>query len=70
MPLATGLLLNGYRSLAEVCAPLAADLGRCFWVVDIQSGPFRSDSILASDENEALADSCFLDLPAFALSTH
>src|SRR5262245_55923881 len=65
MPLTTGLLLNGYRSLAEVCAPLAADLERCFWIVDLYSGPFHFDWLYPSEENEALADASSWHPPAF-----
>jgi hypothetical protein len=71
MPITAGLVLKGRRSLAEVCAPLAADLDRCFWVVDLYSGPFRSDWLFASADNEALAERQFWDLPAFEdTSTH
>ena len=71
MPILTSLLLPAPRSLSEVCAPLAAELERCFWVVDLYSGPFRADWMFASEANEALAERHFWDLPAFAnRSTH
>jgi hypothetical protein len=71
MPIATGLALNGRRSLSEVCAPLAADLDRCFWMVDLYSGPFLAHWLFASEENEATFDRQYWDVPAFAdTSTH
>jgi hypothetical protein len=66
MPILVGLVLNGRRSLAEVCAPLAADLDRCFWVVDLYSGPFRCDWLFASADNETRAEQQFWDVPVFA----
>jgi hypothetical protein len=71
MPVVSGLVLDGPRSLSEVCGPLAAELSHCFWVVDLYSGPFRADWMFASAENEELAARQFLDIPAFAnTSTH
>src|SRR5256885_1079245 len=71
MPIVACVVLKGYRSLSEVCGPLAADLDRCFWVVDLYSGPFRADWMFASADNEALAEQQFWDMPAFAdTSTH
>jgi hypothetical protein len=66
VPTVTGLVLNGNRSLSEVCSPLAADLHRCFWVVDLYSGPFRSKWLFASTDNEALAEQQYWDILAFA----
>jgi hypothetical protein len=57
-----GLVLPGYRSLREVCAPLADEWSRCFSVVDLQSGPF--DGLWAT-ENEALVDRQMWNLPVF-----
>jgi hypothetical protein len=66
MAVASGLVLDGYRGLAEVCAPLAAELSRCFWVVDIQSGPFDSAWLYESEANEALVESLWWEVPALA----
>lgn len=67
----TGLVLEGYRSLPEVCVPLADELARCFCVVDAQSGPFDSRWLFESPENEALADRLSWPVPAFVnTSTH
>jgi hypothetical protein len=71
MPVAAGLVLAGYRFLSDVCRPLAAELSRCYWVVDLYSGPFRTDWMFASAENEALAENQFWDIPEFtSTSTH
>jgi hypothetical protein len=59
------IVLNGHRSLPEVCAPLAAALDRCFWVVDLYSGPFRADWVFASEENEALYERQYWEVPVF-----
>jgi hypothetical protein len=64
MPVASGLVLDGYRALAEVCAPLAAELSLCFWVVDIQSGPFDSLWMFETEANEALVDGLLCEIPA------
>jgi hypothetical protein len=66
MPVVSGLVLDGSRSLAEVCAPLATELSRCFWVIDCQSGPWKSDWMYESERNEALADRQLWDVPALA----
>ena len=65
MPIDVGLVLPGNLSLHEVCAPLADELSRCFWVVDIQSGPFDSLWLYQSPENEALVDRQSWPVPAF-----
>jgi hypothetical protein len=71
MPIDARLILTGPRSLPEVCVPLAAELARCFWVVDLYSGPFRHDWLFASEDNEALCDQQYWEVPAFAnTSTH
>jgi len=59
-----GLVLNGDRSLTDVCAPLANELQRCFWVVDAQAGLFRSGC--CSDEGLALSERYGWNIPAFA----
>jgi hypothetical protein len=59
-----GLVLNGCRSLSKICAPLANELQRCFWVVDAQSGPFRGG--FASVEGQMLYEKCYWNIPAFA----
>jgi hypothetical protein len=69
MPVVNGLVLDGYRSLPEVCAPLAAKLTRCFWVVDAQSGPFYSSWMYESEQNQALAERQLWDVPALADTT-
>jgi hypothetical protein len=66
MPVVNGLVLDGYRSLPEVCAPLAAELTCCFWVVDCQSGPFRSSWMDESEQNEALTERQWWGVPALA----
>jgi len=66
MPINTGLILDGYRSLPEVCTPLAAELARCFWVVDLQNGPFDSSWLYESDQNEALVERQWWEVPALA----
>jgi hypothetical protein len=66
MPIENGLVLEGYRSLAEVCEPLATDLSRCFWVVDCQSGPWKSAWFYESRRNQALAASQSWSVPALA----
>lgn len=66
MPLAVGLVLEGYRSLPEVCAPLADEWARSFCVVDVQSGPFDSLWLFDSPENEALTERLAWDVPALA----
>src|SRR5688572_28462273 len=65
MPVNVGLVLPGKHSLREVCAPLADELSRCFWVVDIQSGPFDSLWLFDSPENEALVERQSWPVPAF-----
>ena len=64
-----GLVLPGKHSLREVCAPLADELSRCFWVVDIQSGPFDSLWLFESPENEALVERQSWRVPAFGHSS-
>ncbi len=66
MPVESGLVLDGYRSLTEVCAPLANELSLCFWVVDSQSGPFDSAWLYELEENEALIESLWWAGPALA----
>jgi hypothetical protein len=56
MSLETGFALDGYRSLGEVCAPLADELARCYWLLDLYSGPWDIMWLWESAENEALAD--------------
>jgi hypothetical protein len=68
MPVVNGLILDGYRTLAEICAPLAAELARCFWVFDCQSGTFRS-SYESEERNQALAERLWWDVPALANSS-
>jgi hypothetical protein len=65
MPVSSGLILDGKRSFAEVCAPLADDLADCFWALDsdwqIDHGWYYE-----SDENEDLVRSLRWNLPALA----
>jgi hypothetical protein len=56
MSIDTGFALDGYRSLREVCAPLADELAHCFWVIDLYSGPLKILWLYESEENETLAD--------------
>src|SRR5215203_2521599 len=65
MAVDVGIVLDGNRSLKEVTRPLGAELTRCFWMVDIQSGlftPWRYES----DENEAIVEEQYWDLPEIA----
>lgn len=66
MSVTSGLVLEGDRSLAEVCEPLANESSLCFWVVDIQSGPFDSLWLYESAANEALVASLWWEVPALA----
>ena len=66
MPVTAGLVLDGEHSLPEVCAPLAADLRRCFCVVDIQAGPLDSLWLFASLEHERTVEELSWKLPSFA----
>lgn len=59
-----GLVLSGHRSLTEVCAPLANELQRCFWVVNAQAGLFRSGC--CSEEGLALSERYGWNISAFA----
>jgi hypothetical protein len=54
MPIESGFILPGYRSLPEICEPLAAELSRCFWLVDVQLGLFAR-WLYESDENDEIA---------------
>lgn len=65
MPALPGLVLDGDRSLPEVPAPVADELARCFWVVDIQCGPLDSRWVYASPKNEALVGRLAWSVPAF-----
>jgi hypothetical protein len=65
MSIETGFALDGRRSLREVCAPLADELARCFWVIDLYSGPLKILWLYESLENEALADRQAWDVPAY-----
>lgn len=66
MVIDTRLILSGNRSLPEVCAPLAAEFERCFWVVDLYYGPFKTAWLSESDENEALFGRQYWKVPAIA----
>jgi hypothetical protein len=66
-----GLVLPGYRALRDICAPLADEWSRCFCVIDVQAGPIDSLWLYESPENEALVESLWWTVPAFAnTSTH
>jgi hypothetical protein len=69
MTVECGLVLDGYRSLPEVCAPLAAELARCFWAVNLQSGPFDSLWMFETEANEALVESLRCEVPALENSS-
>jgi hypothetical protein len=64
MPVTHGIILDGYRSLPEVCAPLATEFERCFWVICVQSGPFDFGWLFESERNEALVERQLVDVPA------
>jgi hypothetical protein len=66
MAVDAGLVLDGYRSLAEVCAPLAEELSRCYWLIDIQSGPFKAMWWMESEENEAEVERVSWPVPGTA----
>ena len=65
MPIDAGFVLSGNHPLREICEPLANELSRCFWVTDVQSGPFNSLWLYESAENETLAEEQLWDVPAF-----
>ena len=57
MPVSTRLILKGYRPISEILAPLGDELDRCFWAVDVQSGPFNDPDVLPEAQ--------FWEVPAF-----
>ena len=63
MAVKNGLTLQGYLPLDVVCHPLAAELARCYWVIDEQAGPFDSLWIYQAPEPEELLDRQFLEVP-------
>ena len=69
MEIDTGWILPGYRRLRDMLAPLADELARCFWVVDVQPSPFDSLWVFESPENEALLERQLWEVPAFADSS-
>ncbi|HQR06004.1 MAG TPA: hypothetical protein PLN21_04230 [Gemmatales bacterium] len=71
MSLTNGLVLNGYYSLKEICAPLSAEWAECFCVVDVQGGPIKSLWVFDSPENESLYEQLYWEIPACKnTSTH
>jgi hypothetical protein len=66
MALELGIIFPGYRPLADVCVPLATELARCYWVVDVQMGALDADWML---DNEAILDRHFWDVPALRHSS-
>jgi hypothetical protein len=71
LPIKVGLLLRGDHSFAEVCAPLADELSRCFWVMDVQMGCAALNSLwlVESDEHKALWESLYWPVPAFKMTS-
>jgi hypothetical protein len=63
MPVERGLVLDGYRSLRAIFEPLAAELARCFLLVDVQAGPFDLWSGGRFEDNMALIDGQLWDVP-------
>ena len=63
MPVTSGLILNGRRSFAEVCAPLALELADCYWAVD-HDWQIDHEWYYESDDHQALVDSLRWDLPS------
>jgi hypothetical protein len=55
MAIESGFVLPGQVPLSEICKPLALELSRCFWLVDVQSGLFRSRFDLTEDLVERLS---------------
>ena len=66
MPIASGLVLNGYFSLKEICEPLSTEWAQSYCVIDVQAGPINSLWVFDSPENESLYDQLHWEVPAFA----
>ena len=66
MAVELGIICPGYRPLADVCIPLATELARCYWVVDVQAGALGAAWMI---DNYALFDRHLLDVPAFRHSS-
>lgn len=60
----TGVIIVGDLPLPAILSPIAADLDRCFWLIDSYSGPFRSSWLYASPDNEAIYDEKFVETDA------
>ena len=59
-----GIILAGEQKLSAVMHPLAAELAPCYWLLDVQSGPFDSRWLDASPENQAMVERKWVNVPA------
>lgn len=57
----SGLVVPHAIELRAVLAPLAADLAKCYWLIDAQSGPFRDN---LPGQNEAVYDELLVETDA------
>lgn len=59
-----GIVLARKPRLPTILRPLATELAPCYWLVDVQWGPFKPGWQFGSAENEALIAKKLVDVPA------